>query len=92
MRNEIYEKIKNKKSGTSIDFLRNEFKIRNIEELKKLIRNTSFVEAGKKFNISDNGIRKWCKSGFNFILIDSLVFLEHFPIFLEVHPLWLTQK
>lgn len=45
-----------------------------------------------KLNLNDKAIRKWCKSGFNFILIDSLVFLEHFPIFFEVHPLWLTQK
>ncbi len=30
------------------------------EELKQLIKTTSFVDIGKKFNISDNGIRKWC--------------------------------
>lgn len=29
--------------------------------LKQLIRNKSFVQIGKNFNISDNGIRKWCK-------------------------------
>ena len=34
----------------------------NREELKNLIRNNSFVELGKQFNISDNGIRKWCKT------------------------------
>lgn len=30
------------------------------EELKKLIRNNSFVLIGQKFNVSDNAIRKWC--------------------------------
>ena len=31
------------------------------EELKQLIRNNSFVSLGKRFNVSDNAIRKWCK-------------------------------
>lgn len=31
------------------------------EELKNLIRTTSFVQIGKQFNLTDNGIRKWCK-------------------------------
>ena len=30
------------------------------EELKKLIRTTSFTQIGKQFNVSDNAIRKWC--------------------------------
>lgn len=30
------------------------------EELKQLIRNYSFVTIGKKFNVADNSIRKWC--------------------------------
>lgn len=30
------------------------------EELKKKIRNQSFVEIGKEFGVSDNAIRKWC--------------------------------
>lgn len=30
------------------------------EELKKLIRNYSFVQIGKQFGVSDNAIRKWC--------------------------------
>lgn len=30
------------------------------EELKQLIRNKTFVEIGKMFNVSDNAIRKWC--------------------------------
>ena len=30
------------------------------EELKNLIRTQSFVQIGKKFNVSDNAIRKWC--------------------------------
>ena len=32
------------------------------EELKKLIRTESFVSIGRKFNKSDNTIRKWCVS------------------------------
>lgn len=30
------------------------------EELKSLIRNESFTTIGKKFNMTDNAIRKWC--------------------------------
>lgn len=30
------------------------------EELKKLIRNLSFVKIGEKYNMSDNAVRKWC--------------------------------
>ena len=30
------------------------------EELKILIRTTSFVQIGQKFQVSDNAIRKWC--------------------------------
>lgn len=30
------------------------------EELKEMIRKIPFTEIGKKFNISDNAIRKWC--------------------------------
>ena len=30
------------------------------EELKNLIRTTSFIQIGKQFNVSDNAIRKWC--------------------------------
>lgn len=32
------------------------------EELKNLIREKSFVEIGRKYNVSDNTIRKWCES------------------------------
>lgn len=32
------------------------------EELKHLIRTTSFVQIGKKYGVSDNTIRKWCLS------------------------------
>ena len=32
------------------------------EELKSLIRKYSFVELGKKYNVSDNAIKKWCKN------------------------------
>ena len=30
------------------------------EELKNMIRTISFVEIGRRFNVSDNAIRKWC--------------------------------
>jgi len=32
------------------------------DELKKLIRKEPFTKIGKQFNVSDNAIRKWCKS------------------------------
>lgn len=32
------------------------------EELKFLIRNMPFIQIGKKFGVSDNAIRKWCKN------------------------------
>jgi group I intron endonuclease len=32
------------------------------EELKNLIRTTSFVQIGKLYNVTDNAIRKWCKN------------------------------
>jgi hypothetical protein len=32
------------------------------EELKHLIRTTPFTTIGKMFGVSDNAIRKWCKS------------------------------
>ena len=31
------------------------------DELKQLIRSTSFVEIGKQYNVSDNAVRKWCE-------------------------------
>ena len=31
------------------------------EELKNLIRTMPFTQIGLKFNVTDNGIRKWCK-------------------------------
>lgn len=31
------------------------------QELKQLIRTTSFTKIGEKFNVSDNAIKKWCK-------------------------------
>lgn len=30
------------------------------EELKQLIRTMPFVQIGKKYNVSDNAVRKWC--------------------------------
>lgn len=40
-----------------------QYKVRhpNREELKNLIRSTSFVKIGKKYGVSDNTIRKWCQ-------------------------------
>ena len=32
------------------------------EDLKSLIRNKSFLAIGKMFNVSDNAVRKWCKT------------------------------
>lgn len=32
------------------------------DELKRLIRIKSFVQIGKMFGVSDNAVRKWCKS------------------------------
>lgn len=32
------------------------------DELKYLIRNKSFLQLGRDFNITDNAIRKWCDS------------------------------
>lgn len=32
----------------------------NRQELKNMIRTMSFVDIGKKYNVSDNAIRKWC--------------------------------
>lgn len=34
----------------------------NRDELKQLIRQKSFAEIGRNFNVSDNAIRKWCIS------------------------------
>lgn len=34
----------------------------SMEELLKLIKNTSFVKIGKFYGVSDNSVRKWCKS------------------------------
>ena len=32
------------------------------EELKEMIRKTPFTKIGEKYSVSDNSIRKWCKS------------------------------
>lgn len=32
------------------------------EELKEMIRNIPFIQIGKKYNVSDSTIRKWCDS------------------------------
>lgn len=33
----------------------------NRNELKQLIRNYTFTELGRKYGVSDNSVRKWCK-------------------------------
>jgi hypothetical protein len=33
----------------------------NKDELSKLIQEMSFLQIGKKYNVSDNAVRKWCK-------------------------------
>lgn len=40
---------------------RNVDEIPTKEELKSLIRDKSFCEIGRIFNVSDNAIKKWCK-------------------------------
>ena len=32
------------------------------DELKQLLRTTSFLQIGKKFGVSDNAVRKWCRN------------------------------
>ena len=32
------------------------------EVLKEKIRNKPFLQIGKEYNVSDNAVRKWCKS------------------------------
>ena len=44
------------------NFLRRKAERPTREELKTLIRTKSFVQIGKKYNVSDNAIRKWCVS------------------------------
>lgn len=42
---------------------RNKEKSKNIPDrdtLKNLIRNIPFVQIGKKYNVTDNAVRKWC--------------------------------
>lgn len=33
----------------------------SVEELIKLLKETNFTQVGKKFGVSDNAIRKWCR-------------------------------
>lgn len=32
------------------------------EELKQLIRTSSFTEIGRQYDVTDNSVRKWCKA------------------------------
>ena len=44
------------------NFLRRKVERPTREELKELIRTKTFVSIGEMFNVSDNGVRKWCIS------------------------------
>lgn len=62
-----YEKVKRGEDGLSDRQRQNAINQRKIERpnremLKTLIFNHTFVEVGKMYNVSDNTIRKWCKS------------------------------
>ena len=41
-------------------FIQDKYKI-NRTILKDLIRKESFISIGKKFKVTDNAVRKWCK-------------------------------
>jgi hypothetical protein len=65
--NEEFLTYQHSKLYTRSDELRLQISIANRQvercskdELKNLIRKKSFAEIGKQFNITDNGIRKWC--------------------------------
>lgn len=54
----------NKTSQMCVD-CRTKEKRKNVppkEDLEKLIYNTSFVQIGKQYGVSDNAVRKWCAS------------------------------
>ena len=42
------------------EFLAEQSSIPSRETLKALIRNTSFVQIGKQYGVSDNAVRRWC--------------------------------
>ena len=48
----------------------------NRQELKNMIRTMSFVDIGKKYNVSDNAIRKWCD---NYNLPRLATFIKQIP-------------
>jgi RNA polymerase subunit RPABC4/transcription elongation factor Spt4 len=55
--------LSNSDNKMCIDCYKN-YQSRNIpakEELEKLIYNTPFVKIGKKYGVSDNAVRNWCK-------------------------------
>lgn len=55
--NEIKIKEKDSLSSSKIEIKKNSL---SREELKTKIRNTSFLEIGREFGVSDNAVRKWC--------------------------------
>jgi group I intron endonuclease len=52
----------NKAKGFKFVKKREEYRGVTRDILKQEIRTTSFVELGKKYGVSDNAIRKWCKT------------------------------
>lgn len=55
------QKINKIKNKTNKPQKENSIKPISREELKSLIRTTSFSEIGRTYNVTDNTIKKWCK-------------------------------
>lgn len=51
---------KNKKNGEAITQYYQDKNYPNREELKEMIRTIPFTQIGKKYNVTDNAIRRWC--------------------------------
>lgn len=61
---EISSRAERCKSCASIERQRGNTNKPDRNTLKTLIRNTSFLEIGRRFGVSDNAVRKWC-DGYN---------------------------
>lgn len=63
----VREKVERNEDGYSIKEIERQFKQRKVvnrpssEELMTLIKERTFTEIGRMYNVSDNTIRKWCK-------------------------------
>jgi hypothetical protein len=61
------DKVWRNEDGYSIKEIERQFKQRKVidrpssEELMTLIKERTFTEIGRMYNVSDNTIRKWCK-------------------------------